>query len=264
MEAKVDLLKPRYRIIAALVISVALHALLFLPTDKRDDSISVRSILHARLDTTNTELIQQAQTGQIQDAVEEVLVSDSSPNEQTEQSQQQTVSSAQEAKPPSAEEVVHSDQKTDKKVRNPTELQDINPSPEVEEPVEEKDEVEAVAQPKQEAADAHKQQISQAQVEAFSGSDDPTYTSHLKILTQYLAQRLSAKDDLSGTVRLKIKIQYGSIATSVKVAVSSGNPALDDWAVKAALNANPYPKTPKQLGDTFEFSPTLKLGDSPQ
>ena len=132
MEAKVDLLKPRYRIIAALVISVALHALLFLPTNNRDDSISVRSILHARLDTTNTELIQQTQTGQIQDAVEEVLVSDSSPNEQTEQSQQQTVSSAQEAKPPSAEEVVHSDQKADKTVRNPTEFQDTNPSPEVE------------------------------------------------------------------------------------------------------------------------------------
>jgi outer membrane biosynthesis protein TonB len=77
-----------------------------------------------------------------------------------------------------------------------------------------------------------------------------------------LAQRLEANSALKGRVRLKIKLEYGSIATHVNIIESSGDLNVDNWAKKSALAANPYPKIPKEIGSTFEFSPTLQLGSS--
>ena len=101
---------------------------------------------------------------------------------------------------------------------------------------------------------------SRAQVKALEGSEDPTYTSYRRVLQQYLEQRLEAKAEYQGRVRLKIKLEYGSVATSINVIQSSGDLEIDDWAKKAALAANPYPKIPKEIGSIFEFSPTLQFG----
>jgi TonB family protein len=117
----------------------------------------------------------------------------------------------------------------------------------------------AVSQPKTQQ-NSQVSSDSRAQVEALEGSEDPTYTSYRRVLKQYLGQRLEAKAEFQGTVRLKIKLEYGSVATSVNIIESSGNLQVDNWAKTAALAASPYPKIPKEIGSTFEFSPTLQLG----
>jgi outer membrane biosynthesis protein TonB len=52
------------------------------------------------------------------------------------------------------------------------------------------------------------------------------------------------------------------LANRVNIIESSGDVEIDNWATKAALAANPYPKIPKEISSTFEFSPTLQLGES--
>jgi hypothetical protein len=50
------------------------------------------------------------------------------------------------------------------------------------------------------------------------------------------------------------------LANRVNIIESNGDVEIDNWGTKAALAANPYPKIPKEIGSTFEFSPTLQLG----
>jgi ATP phosphoribosyltransferase len=99
-------------------------------------------------------------------------------------------------------------------------------------------------------------------VEALKGHEDPIYTSYRQVLKQYLGQRLEAKTKYKGTVCLKIKLEYSSFAIRVNIIKSSGDVEIDNWATKAALVANPYPRIPKEISSTFEFSPTLQLGES--
>lgn len=247
-----------HRLIAALLLSAALHALIFVSYDSEPDSISMRSVIHARLDKQNRELVQQQQLGQLEQAEAETITEQSQLSEAAEALPQELEQQSHQ-QPLQTEQQLTSNHESEQKIRQSKEASEQTQAEQVTQEL--ADPIQAT-EPQAANPQSHsqQQQLSQARVEAHSGSDDPTYTSYLRILSQYLGQRLKAKSGMQGVIRLKIKIQYGSIATSVKVIDSSGDPAVDDWAVKAALSANPYPEIPKELGNIFEFSPTFKLG----
>lgn len=268
---------PRYKLTLALALSLAVHGLLFIKGEPAQPFLSERSIIHARLDKQNRELIQEQQAGQIsqqqdnkiseantsaEKQIESVIEPDQPPIKQTAQETKAIELSAQKPK-------IDTKAKTDKKISNREAQQEPKEKPKKEpkkEPVLEELSETQIQQPPQKQSQQQKSQISsdsRAQVEALEGSEDPTYTSYRKVLSQYLAQRLEAQPTLQGRVRLKIKLEYGSFATQVNIIESSGNLQLDNWARKAALAANPYPKIPKEIGLIFEFSPTLQLGEKP-
>jgi TonB family protein len=223
--------------------------------------LSEHSIIHARLDKQDQELLQQEQVGQISEQHTKKISQASDPSSATDDQplKQEATKSVNKSQD---EKLVSSQAKNKRKtLLESEEITSEVTTPEVEiEELVEKTEVVAT-QPKAQQ-ESQTNNDSRAQVEALEGSEDPTYRSYHKVLTQYLNQRLAAKAEYQGLVRLKIKLQYGSIATSVKIVQSSGNPEIDHWAKTAALAANPYPKIPKELGSTFEFSPTLQLGTS--
>ena len=250
---------PTSKLALALLLSIAVHSLLFLSGEPAEPYLSQHSIIHARLDKQDRELAQQEQTGQITQQHNEKISQASDPTQAAEdQPLKQEASKAKESN--QDKEVINSKGKSEiKTVAEPIEeVPEMNtPETEVEELKEKTEVVATVAKTQQ---DSQISSDSRAQVEALEGSEDPTYTSYRRVLTQYLYQRLAAKAEYQGTVRLKIKLEYGSVATSIKVIESSGNLEIDSWAKKAALAANPYPKIPKEIGSTFEFSPTLQLG----
>ena len=242
-----------------LIISIAVHGLLLISGEQPEPYLSERSIIHARLDKQDRELVQHAQTGQISQQHNDDISQASEPTEATEEQvlKQETAQTKEKSKAP---EIISSQStskvKTQAEIIEDT-LESSTDTTEIKELVEKTKVNEAKAKIKQ---DSQINNDSRAQVEALEGNEDPTYTSYRRVLKQYLRQRLEAKAEYQGTVRLKIKLEYGSFATSVKVIQSSGNLEIDDWAKKAALAANPYPKIPKEIGSTFEFSPTLELG----
>lgn len=242
-----------------LIISIAVHGLLLISGEQPEPYLSERSIIHARLDKQDRELVQHAQTGQVSQQHNDDISQASQPTEAAEEQalKQETAQNKEKSKAP---EIISS--QSPSKVKTQAEIIEDTPEPstdttEINELVENKKVNETKAKIKQ---DSQINNDSRAQVEALEGSEDPTYTSYRRVLKQYLRQRLEASAEYQGTVRLKIKLEYGSFATSVKVIQSSGNLEIDDWAKKAALAANPYPKIPKEIGSTFEFSPTLELG----
>lgn len=242
-----------------LIISIAIHGLLLISGEQPEPYLSERSIIHARLDKQDRELVQHAQTGQISQQHNDDISQASEPTEAVEEQvlKQETAQTKEKSKAP---EIISS--QSPSKVKTQAEIIEdtLEPSTdttEIKELVEKTKVNEAKAKIKQ---DSQANNDSRAQVEALEGNEDPTYTSYRRVLKQYLRQRLEASAEYQGTVRLKIKLEYGSFATSVKVIQSSGNLEIDDWAKKAALAANPYPKIPKEIGSTFEFSPTLELG----
>lgn len=249
---------PTYKLIFALLVSLAVHSLLLIKGEPTVQYLSKNSIIHARLDKQDRELIQQEQTGQIAKQHNKQISQASTPSQATpdtpvEQEATKADNTLQE------DQIISSSKPTDKKVTQSTEepIENKTTETEVEELVE-KTEVAATKPTSQQESQVSSD--SRAQVEALEGSEDPTYSSYRRVLRQYLAQRLEAKAELKGKVRLKIKLEYGSFATSVKIVESSGDLDVDSWAKKAALAANPYPKIPKEIGSTFEFSPTLQLG----
>ena len=247
------------KLVITLIISIAVHGLLLISGEQPEPYLSERSIIHARLDKQDRELVQHAQTGQISQQHNDDISQASEPTEATEEQvlKQETAQTKEKSKAP---EIISSQStskvKTQAEIIEDT-LESSTDTTEIKELVEKTKVNEAKAKIKQ---DSQINNDSRAQVEALEGNEDPTYTSYRRVLKQYLRQRLEAKAEYQGTVRLKIKLEYGSFATSVKVIQSSGNLEIDDWAKKAALAANPYPKIPKEIGSTFEFSPTLELG----
>ena len=250
---------PTSKLALALLLSIAVHSLLFLSGEPAEPYLSQHSIIHARLDKQDRELAQQEQTGQITQQHNEKISQASDPTQAAEdQPLKQEASKAKESN--QDKEVINSKGKSEiKTVAEPIEeVPEMNtPETEVEELKEKTEVVATVAKTQQ---DSQISSDSRAQVEALEGSEDPTYTSYRKVVTQYLNQRLEASADLKGTVRLKIKIEYGSIATSITIIQSSGNLELDSWAKRAALSANPYPKIPKEIGTKFEWTPTFQFG----
>ncbi len=91
-------------------------------------------------------------------------------------------------------------------------------------------------------------------------SSDPTERSYQQQILAHLRNHLAAPQTYSGSVRLSMTIRYGQIATDVQILRSSGNPLVDDWAVKAAIAANPYPPVPAELSQPFTFRPTIAIG----
>jgi outer membrane biosynthesis protein TonB len=250
---------PTLKLALAILLSIAVHSLLFLQGKPTEPLLSQHSIIHARLDKQDRELIQQEQVGQIAQQHNKQISEASNPS-QTVQDEplQQEASKAEEKS--QVTPIISSKSSNNLKTVN-TPAKDIpknaTQDTEIEELVEKVDV--AVSQPKTQK-NSQVSSDSRAQVEAHEGSEDPTYTSYRRVLKQYLGQRLEAKADFQGTVRLKIKLEYGSVATSVNIIESSGNLQIDNWAKTAALAANPYPRIPKEIGSTFEFSPTLQLG----
>ena len=241
------------------IISIAVHGLLLIPGEQPEPYLSERSIIHARLDKQDRELVQDTQTGQISQQHNNDISQSSEPTKAAEEQvlKQETAKTKEKTK---ALEIISS--QSSSKLKTQAKIAEDTPDPstdatEIKELVEKTKVNETKARIKQ---DSQINNDSRAQVEAFEGSEDPTYTSYRRVLQQYLSQRLEARAEYQGTVRLKIKLEYGSFATSVKVIQSSGNLDIDDWAKKAALAANPYPKIPKEIGSSFEFSPTLELG----
>ena len=250
---------PTSKLILALLLSLALHGLLLLIKGEHvEHYLSKNSIIHARLDKQDRELIQQEQTGQLAKQHNEQISQASSPSQATaDQPLEQEASKADKAV--QDEEVISTQSRAEEKIAPVSEQPPLNKTQDTEiEELVEKTEVAATTPTSQQESQISSD--SRAQVEALEGSEDPTYTSYRRIATQYLQQRLEAKADLKGRVRLKIKLEYGSFATSVNIVESSGDLEVDSWAKKAALAANPYPKIPKEIGSTFEFSPTLQLG----
>jgi protein TonB len=252
---------PTSKLALALLLSIAVHSILFLSVESPEPYLSQHSIIHARLDIQDRELIQQEQTGQITKQHNEQISQASNPSRAAEnQPLQQDATKAAVIK--QDQDVVSSQNQSERKTTEEPdeETPDITTEEvevEIEELIEKKEVV--ATQPKAQQ-DSQIDRDSRAQVEALEGTEDPTYTSYRKVLIQYLGRRLEANAEFQGTVRLKIKLEYGSFATSIKIIKSSGNIELDTWAKKAALAANPYPKIPKEIGSTFEFSPTLQFG----
>jgi TonB family protein len=251
-------LSPTHKLILALLVSLAVHSLLFIKGEPADQFLSKTSIIHARLDKQDKELLQQEQTGQIAQQHNKQISQASDPSQANPDTPvEQDATKAEQAI--QQEEIIASEKSAKKKVSQTQEepIEHKTSETEIEELVEQ-NEVTATKPTNQQESQISSD--SRAQVEALEGNEDPTYSSYRRVLRQYLSQRLEAKAELKGTVRLKIKLEYGSFATSVKIIKSSGNLDVDSWAKKAALAANPYPKIPKEIGSTFEFSPTLQLG----
>jgi outer membrane biosynthesis protein TonB len=247
------------KIALALLLSIAMHSLLFLiPHEPVDTYLSQHSIIHARLDKQDKELIQQEQTGQISQQHNEKISEASDPSEtRQDQPLKQEATKAQEKS--QDQPVISSKSRSEQKALD-TQPEDtptnVTQETEIEELVE-KTEVAATKPTAQQSSQVSSD--SRAQVEALEGSEDPTYTSYRNVLTQYLNQRLTIKAEYKGSVRLRIKLEYGSIATHVEIIQSSGNLEIDSWTKKAALSANPYPKIPKEIGTKFEWTPTFQF-----
>lgn len=257
---------PTRKLAFALTLSIAAHSLLLIKGDLFTPQLSHTAIIHARLDKQDRELIQEEQMGQIsQQHNEKLSEASTAAKEMTDQPVVEKISKPNPSAPAQDNIVTSADKSNSKAAKSPREAVEQEVTETVETEIEELVEkttatAETLAQQKENQLSSD----SKAQVEAVDGNEDPTYTSYRRILREYLAQRLEAQPSLKGRVRLKIKLEYGSFATQVIVIESSGDLQLDDWARKAALAANPYPKIPQEIGSTFEFSPTLQLGNNPQ
>ncbi|MFT7260697.1 MAG: TonB family protein [Glaciecola sp.] len=253
------------KIALALLLSIAVHSLLLIPRKTEEPLLSQHSIIHARLHKQDRELIQQEQTGQVAQQHNKKISAASDPSQTKKNpSVKQEVSKAHEKteKQNQNKPVVSSKSTRDLKTLHvPTKDTPTKTKQEKElKELIEKKEV-ATSQPTAQQS-SQVNSDSRAQIQALEGTDDPTYTFYRRVLKQYLGQRLEAKAAFQGNVRLKIKLEYGSIATSVNIIESSGNAEIDNWARRAALAASPYPKIPKEIGLTFEFSPTLQFGQT--
>lgn len=90
-------------------------------------------------------------------------------------------------------------------------------------------------------------------------ASDPIQQRYEQLLLAHLRNKTTAPSNLNGQVRLSIKFSYRQIATEVKIIQSSGDEAVDRWAVRSVLAANPFPSIPTELPDNFTFRPTLKI-----
>lgn len=88
-------------------------------------------------------------------------------------------------------------------------------------------------------------------------SSDPLERDYQQRLLAHLREHMSAPATLNGSVRLSLTFRYRQVVTDVQVIRSSGNAALDAWAVRAAIAANPYPPVPASLPAGYVFRPTI-------
>lgn len=90
---------------------------------------------------------------------------------------------------------------------------------------------------------------------------DPLERSFQQQILAHLRNKIRAPESWHGSVRLEIQYSYRQIITQVRIIRSSQNDAFDDWAIKAILSANPYPKVPADLPENYVFRPTLQVAE---
>ncbi|WP_300425764.1 energy transducer TonB [uncultured Thalassolituus sp.] len=105
-----------------------------------------------------------------------------------------------------------------------------------------------VAPPKKELA---------GDIEVFGTPEEAEY---FRVLTAHLRARTPPHPPgLKGRVRLQVKIQYGSVITSVEVISSTGDTRLEQWARKVVLGISPVPAVPSGIKQPFYFRPTIEV-----
>lgn len=90
-------------------------------------------------------------------------------------------------------------------------------------------------------------------------SSDPIERSYQQQILAHLRNKVRAPTDLHGSVRLEIHFQYRQMATQIQVLRPSGNHAVDEWAVRAVMTANPFPPIPPELPAEYVFRPTIQI-----
>lgn len=229
------------RLLLAVAISLLLHALLLsAPFSVRLTPAQTQPVINAELrqpqvtaQTLQDNAAAQVQTAEVHTAqVQETAQSQSEAvkhNAVPEQSQKQPQAKTEAAK-----------QQTQKPIPEP----------------------QSAPQPTQQSTAQTAQQPSQKQsglvTEKEDLSADPLERSYQQKLLAHLRERVIAPAQFSGSVRLELTLSYRQVATNVRVIRSSGDPVMDDWAVKAALAANPYPRVPDELPASYTFRPTIR------
>jgi len=242
----------RKRIIAAVVMSIGLHILIFSELPKIPEHKPYMS-LTATLELDLSQGIDSEDSTGTSDMRETPPESDTPP--QPEPPAKAQTASAPEP-PPAAARPLQSEQPQSpppvtSKNREARDIQTV-PAPrqasELTEtsPIVKDDAKEVIAAPKKELA---------GDTVIFGTPEEAEYH---KILTAHLrAFTPPAPPQATGRIRLQVKIQYGSIITAVEVIESTGNAALEHWARTAILGMSPVPKIPPEIAQPYYFRPTL-------
>jgi len=241
----------RKRIVAAVVLSIGLHILIFseLPTiPEHKPYMSLTATLERDLSQGEDN---EDSTGS-SDVLETPPEPDTPP--QPDPPAKAQTASAPEA-PPAATPVQPEQPQTPPPVtsknREARDIQTAPAPPQASElttasPAVKDDVKEVIAAPKKELA---------GDTEVFGTPEEAEYH---KILTAHLrAFTPPAPPQATGRIRLQVKIQYGSIITAVEVIDSTGNAALEHWARTAILGMSPVPKIPPEIAQPYYFRPTL-------
>lgn len=237
----------RHRLILlAVLLSLALHSLMLLyhhQSPQRPSPASIQAQLLSQPLKSRDQLDQRQQQEQTQ--------SRESPDQLTELSPESAQPLTQTPPEPADDDraqatnkaVVSSDTERQRKI-NETGKTSVKPLAEASQ----QQPAQLPQQQQEEKNKARQQQIS-----------NPQERSYVQQLSEHLNRKIIAPAGLSGKIQLRLSIRYRQIATSVTVIKSSGNPATDDWVVKAVLAANPFPPAPEHLPEPYLFYPTLDL-----
>ncbi len=241
------------RLLLAVAISLLLHALLLsAPFSVRLTPAQTQPVINAELrqPEVSARTLQDASPAQVPTA--EVQAAQT---QEVAQSQSETVKQNAAVKQSAAVKHNAGPEQGQKQPQAKTEAAKQNPQQPIPEP-------QSAPQPRQQSSAQTAQQPSQKQsglvAEKEDLSADPLERSYQQKLLAHLRERVIAPAQFTGSVRLELTLSYRQVATNVRVIRSSGDPLMDDWAVKAALSANPYPRVPDELPASYTFRPTIR------
>jgi len=235
------------RLLLAVAISLLLHALLLsAPFSVRLTPAQTQPVINAELrqPEVSARTLQDASPAQV-------------PTAQVQAAQTQEVAQSQSEAVKQSAAVKHNagPEQSQKQPQAKTEAAKQHPQKPIPEP-------KSAPQPRQQPSAQTAQQPSQKQsglvTEKEDLSADPLERSYQQQLLAHLRERVIAPAQFTGSVRLELTLSYRQVATNVRVIRSSGDPLMDDWAVKAVLSANPYPRVPDELPASYTFRPTIR------
>lgn len=235
------------RLLLAVAISLLLHALLLsAPFSVRLTPAQTQPVINAELrqPEVSARTLQDASPAQV-------------PTAQVQAAQTQEVAQSQSEAVKQSAAVKHNagPEQGQKQPQAKTEAAKQHPQKPIPEP-------KSAPQPRQQPSAQTAQQPSQKQsglvTEKEDLSADPLERSYQQQLLAHLRERVIAPAQFTGSVRLELTLSYRQVATNVRVIRSSGDPLMDDWAVKAVLSANPYPRVPDELPASYTFRPTIR------
>lgn len=261
------------RVLLAVVISVALHLLLFFVQTPEQTAPERPRVFHAEL---QTEIAQRDdiddQRGEISDAPPASVKPSADPAPSAPQSTDKTANQTPAdvitatSSPVKSQVTVEQPAAEQPDIQQPVVQQKASESgqtvtiPEKKPVPQKRPETEITAESSQSGTSTPAPPSSlqtQGDNEEFS---DPLERAYYELLVAHLNARLPAHPKgISGRVRLEIKIQYGSVITGVNIIDSSGNTVTDSWARKAALSVSPVPPVPEKFDQPYYFRPTLVL-----